>query len=212
MHNPSFDSSREYIMSKREQNKQAVREKIIKESLKSFSTKGTNATTVADIVSVCDIGRGTFYNYFNDIHHVMNVILEEMYAEIRVATKKAREKATNLYQMLYCSFKVYLDYVSQDDLKEFHRLNQAYIRSASYENKVIRSVIVEMQEDLKKLKDFGEYKENYELQLLSVILVGTPVELFLNIHKTNIKTSNAELADFMAKLFTKAMKPSMISE
>lgn len=195
-------------MSKREQNKQVIREKIIKESLKHFSTKGASSTTVADIVADCDIGRGTFYNYFVDVTHVMNVILEEMYGKIRVEIKTAREQATNIYQMLFSSFKCYLDYVSQDHLKDFHRLNQAYIRSASYENKVIRSVILDLQGDLKALKDFGEYKENYELQLLSVILVGTPVELFLNIHKMNIKTSNAELADFMAKLFTKAIKPS----
>ena len=194
-------------MSKREQNKQVVRSRLLEESLKLFSEKGASNTTVADIVDVCGIGRGTFYNYFHDVNHVMNVLLEEMYAEIRVIIKEARENSTNVYQMLYSSFKCYLDYVSDNAYKDFHRRNQAYIRSASYENKVIRSVIVEMQDDLKKLKDFGEFKKNYELQLLSVILVATPVELFLNIHKTNIKTTNEELADFMAKLFTKAMKP-----
>jgi len=195
-------------MNKREQNKQIIRAKLLEESLKLFSEIGVQQTTVSDIVSVCNIGRGTFYNYFDDVKSVMNELIEEMYTEIRIAANEAREDANNLYQMLYQSFMCYLDYVSRPGLKKFHRINQAYIRSAGYSSKAIRSLILDLQNDLTQLKEFGDYKEKYEVQLLSVILVGTPVELFLNIHQINTKISNEELADFLAKLFAKAIRPS----
>jgi len=198
-------------MSKREQNKQIVRAKLLEQSLQLFSENGVEQTTVADIVAACDIGRGTFYNYFDDVRGVIDALIEDMYTEVRREIKAARENKTNLYQMLYSSFKCYLDYVSRDDLAQFHRLNQAYLRSASYSSKAIRSLILDLQHDLKELKEFGDYKENYELQLLSVVLVGTPVELFLNIHQINTKISGDELADFLAKLFTKAIKPKKVT-
>ena len=55
----------EISLSKRESQKQQLRERILVEALILFSEKGADKTTVADIVQQCDIARGTFYNYFS---------------------------------------------------------------------------------------------------------------------------------------------------
>ena len=59
----------------KESNKLLIREKLIKVAF-NFSKKGVDNTTVSEIIKKADIGRGTFYNYFSDVNHIFDSIIE----------------------------------------------------------------------------------------------------------------------------------------
>lgn len=194
-------------MGKREINKIKVKERLLKEALILFSEKGFDQTTVADIVTAAEIGRGTFYNYFPDVKSIFDAVVDKMNVEIQEVIKEARKETKGIYELLYASFKSFLEYVTRDDLSEFHKKNQAYIRSTSYGSQSVKQLVVDLQKDLKSGKVIGQFKEDYEFQLLSYVLVGAPAELFLNIHSTHFNISNHQMADFLAKMFTKVLEP-----
>ncbi len=195
-------------MGKREQNKLLVRQRLLKEARYLFTEKGLEHTTVADIVAAASIGRGTYYNYFSDVKSIFTVLIEDMNTQIDEVVQKSRQDATSVYELFYLSFKSYFDFVSQPDLKAFHQKNQIYLRNIAYNTESIKRIIKDVQALLQEKKGVGDFEDGYEIQLLSILLVGTPVELFLNLNNMQIDISNDKLAAFLAKLFTKSVKHS----
>ena len=194
-------------MGKRELNKQLVRERLLKEALILFATKGYEQTTVADIVNAAGIGRGTFYNYFDDVKAIFSALIDDLNAQIQEITEEAKKDANNLYELLFISFKTYFDFVSEKKLvKDFHLKNHSYIRSTSYSSDTLRQIISDLQKDLKSRKAMSDFTEDYEFQLLSMMIIGSPVELFLAFLKSDVKISNDDMAAFLAKLFKKVLK------
>ena len=181
----------------------------MEEAMRLFSEKGFDQTTVADIVAAAEIGRGTFYNYFPDVKAIFDAVVDKMNIEIQAIIKEARKGTKGIYELLYASFKSFLEYASREDLSDFHKKNQAYIRSTSYGSQSVRQLVSDLQNELKSGKVIGEFKEDYEYQLLSYVLIGAPAELFLNTHDTHFKITNHQMADFLAKMFTKVLGPSM---
>lgn len=192
-------------MGKRELNKTMIREKLLKEALRLFSEKGFEQTTVADIVTACKIGRGTFYNYFSDVKNIFDAVIVQITEEVQAVVKEARKGANSIYELMYISFKSYFEFVSDGRLKDFHRKNQAYIRSTSYGSESINRIVDDIQRDLTSHKSLGRFDNEIDFQLLSFVLVGAPVELFLNIHATDVDISTEKMATFLAQLFTKGI-------
>ena len=106
---------------------------------------------------------------------------------------------------MYISFKSYFEFVSDERLKDFHRKNQAYIRSTSYGSESINRIVDDIRKDLTSHKTLGRFDNEIDFQLLSFVLVGAPVELFLNIHATAVNISTEKMATFLAQLFTKGI-------
>ena len=194
------------FLGKREKNKTIVRERLLDEALRLFSVQGFEKTTVSDIVQASSIGRGTFYNYFTDVKDIFNAVIDRLNSEIRTVIYEARKEAKTVYESLYFAFKSYFDYVSDAKRIDFHRKNQAYIRSTSYGSDSVKQIIADLQKNLKKQKVVDQFEFDEEFQLLSFVLIGTPAELFLNIHDTGLKMSNEQLANFLATLFTKGLE------
>ena len=67
-----------HLLGKRESSKIQIRERLLDESLKLFSSRGLEKTTVADIVEQSGIARGTFYNYFPDVNSLFDAIISQM--------------------------------------------------------------------------------------------------------------------------------------
>ena len=65
-----------------------------------------------------------------------------------------------------------------------------------------RLIIREILGDDFKIKPFTE---KYEFLLLSFMLLGSPPELFLATHTSNINFSSDQLATFLTKLFHKVL-------
>jgi len=193
------------ILGKREIQKQQVRERILDEALSLFSERGFEKTTVADIVGQCDIARGTFYNYFPDMNSLFDALINQLNQRIIEAIQHTRKQTDNLYDYLYGTFKSYFDLIGSEQMIQFHIVNQAYIRQSSYQSDLIKVIVKNLNRDLKSDLNIKAFNEKYEFLLLSYMLVGSPPELFLATHTTDINLSSEQLATFLSKLFYKVL-------
>lgn len=195
----------ELILGKREIQKQQVRERILDEALSLFSERDFEKTTVADIVGQCDIARGTFYNYFPDMNSLFDALINQLNQRIIEAIQHMRKQTDNLYDYLYGTFKSYFDLIGSEQMIQFHIVNQAYIRQSSYQSDLIKVIVKNLNRDLKSDLNIKAFNEKYEFLLLSYMLVGSPPELFLATHTTDINLSSEQLATFLSKLFYKVL-------
>ena len=195
----------ELILGKREIQKQQVRERILDEALSLFSERGFEKTTVADIVGQCDIARGTFYNYFPDMNSLFDALINQLNQRIIEAIQHTRKQTDNLYDYLHGTFKSYFDLIGSEQMIQFHIVNQAYIRQSSYQSDLIKVIVKNLNRDLKSDLNIKAFNEKYEFLLLSYMLVGSPPELFLATHTTDINLSSEQLATFLSKLFYKVL-------
>tara|TARA_B100001059_G_C17772687_1_gene549383 strand:+ start:48 stop:644 length:597 start_codon:yes stop_codon:yes gene_type:complete len=193
------------ILGKREFQKQKAREQILKQALILFSNNGLEKTTVADIVEKCDIARGTFYNYFPDMNTLFDTLIDELNQNVVESIQHTRNSTNNLYDYLYGTFKSYFDLISTPQMIQFHIINQAHIRQSSYQSNLIKVIVKNLNRDLKSDLNIKSFNEKHEFLLLSYMLVGTPPELFLATHTTDINLSSKQLATFLAKLFHKVL-------
>ena len=193
------------FLGKRDEQKLKVRERLMKEGLDLFSSIGFEKTTVAHIVEKSGIARGTFYNYFPDTQKLFDALIEELNQNIKAAIQQTRRDSKNVYDYLYGTFKNYFELIGTPQMIQFHILNQAHIRQSSYQSNVIKTIVKNLNRDLKSDFKIKAFTEKYEFLLLSFMLVGSPPELFLATHTTNINFSNNQLATFLAKLFHKVL-------
>jgi AcrR family transcriptional regulator len=192
-------------LSVRESNKKKIREALFAEGLRLFSEKGIQHTTVNDIVQAVGIARGTFYNYFDDVQSLFEALIESINRRIQENVKENRKKADSIYEYLYSTFKSYLDFVSAPQMKEFHTKNQAAIRQSTYQSDQIRSVIQDINRDLRNDPNVNEFDQNYEFLLLSIMLVGAPPELFIATQSSKVEFTSEQLASFLAKTFHRVL-------
>ena len=193
------------ILGKREFHKQQVRERILQESLILFTDNGFEKTTVSDIVENCDIARGTFYNYFPDMNTLFDALINELNQKIVESIQHTRKTTSNLYDYLYGTFKSYFDLISSNQMIQFHIVNQAHIRKSSYQSDLIKVIVKNLNRDLKSDLNIKAFNQKHEFLLLSYMLVGSPPELFIATHTTDINLSSEQLATFLAKLFHKVL-------
>ena len=193
------------ILGKREIQKQQVRERILEEALSLFSERGFEKTTVADIVEQSAIARGTFYNYFPDMNSLFDALIAQLNQQVVEAIQYTRKHTDNLYDYLYGTFKSYFELIGTEQMIQFHIVNQAYIRQSSYQSDLIKVIVKNLNRDLKSDLKIKAFNEKYEFLLLSYMLVGSPPELFLATHTTDINLTSEQLATFLAKLFYKVL-------
>jgi len=193
------------LLGKRESLKIQVRERLLEESLKLFSVQGLEKTTVADIVKQTGIARGTFYNYFSDVNSLFDAIIYKMNENIQIEIKANRGKSQSVYDYLHATFKCYLDFIGSPQMINFHVINQAHIRQSTYQSEIIKNIVKDLIRDLKSSKRIKDFNKKYEFLLLSFMLVGSPPELFLITHTSDINLSSDQLANFLAKVFHKVL-------
>ena len=91
-----------HLLGKRESSKIQIRERLLDESLKLFSSRGLEKTTVADIVEQSGIARGTFYNYFPDVNSLFDAIISQMNGNIQTEIKILRSiQIVSFYRRSY---------------------------------------------------------------------------------------------------------------
>ena len=193
------------ILGKRASRKEQVRKRLMEEALLLFSKRGLEKTTVADIVKKSEIARGTFYNYFTDTQSLFDCLIDELNQKVKSAIQQTRRESKNVHDYLYGTFKSYFDLIGTNEMIQFHILNQAQIRQSSYQSDIIKTIVKNLNRDLKSDLKIKAFTEKYEFLLLSFMLVGSPPELFLATHTSNINFSSDELATFLTKLFHKVI-------
>lgn len=75
---------------RRERHRAATRERLLRAALRLFAERGYLETTVEDITEAADVGKGTFFNYFQTKEHVLATFGDERVAVIERAAEEAR--------------------------------------------------------------------------------------------------------------------------
>ena len=75
---------------RRERRRAEIRERIFRAALQLFAERGFLETTVEDITEAADVGKGTFFNYFETKEHVLATLGAERVAAIERALERAR--------------------------------------------------------------------------------------------------------------------------
>lgn len=74
---------------RRERRAEQTRVKLFRCALRLIAQKGLNNVTVEDITEAADVGKGTFFNYFQSKEHVLSVMAEIQLGKIHEAAVSA---------------------------------------------------------------------------------------------------------------------------
>lgn len=163
---------------RRELRKAANRAAIVKAARGVFAELGYGATGVRDIVRATDLAAGTFYNYFPDKESVFRAIVEESAAQIIRRVHQARRQATTLQQFVENGFRVYFQFVSEDqDTLTLMRRNAGAIRKF-YDEPAIGAGSADLQADIQWAIAQGLVAP-HDTEYMAAAMVGTAVELAL---------------------------------
>lgn len=91
-------------LGRRQRRAAETRLRLFRAALQLFADRGLPNVTVEDITEAADVGKGTFFNYFETKDHVLSVLAEVQLARIREAVKWAASGRHSMYATLHHLF------------------------------------------------------------------------------------------------------------
>lgn len=92
--------------SRRERRKIEYHNKIVSAAIELFSSKGYDATGIAEVMDMADLGVGTFYNYFSGKEDLLTYIAQEFNQQIEKAVKDEWDDTQKPMEQLVKTFKI----------------------------------------------------------------------------------------------------------
>lgn len=90
--------------------KAKTNQRLLEVARKLFSEKGIYWAKVEDITETADLGKGTFYKYFESKEMIIRVLLEEGLGELLAQTEQAVEQAASGPKMLSAVLTTRVDF------------------------------------------------------------------------------------------------------
>jgi len=91
-------------MGRRQRRAAETRLRLFRCALQLFSERGFPNVTVEDITEAADVGKGTFFNYFESKDHVLGVMAEIQLGKVREALTLAESGKETIYSVLHRLF------------------------------------------------------------------------------------------------------------
>jgi AcrR family transcriptional regulator len=91
-------------MGRRERRAAETRLRLFRCALRLFAERGFPNVTVEDITEAADVGKGTFFNYFESKDHVLSVMAEIQLGKVREALRLAEAGKQTIYSVLHRLF------------------------------------------------------------------------------------------------------------
>ena len=91
-------------MGRRERRAAETRLRLFRTALQLFADRGFSNVTVEDITEGADVGKGTFFNYFESKDHVLGVMPELQLARVREAVQAAASGKTSICSAIHRLF------------------------------------------------------------------------------------------------------------
>lgn len=88
-------------MGRRERRAAETRLKLFRCALQLFAERGFPNVTVEDITEAADVGKGTFFNYFESKDHVLGVMAEIQLGKVRAAMAEAESGKRSIHSALH---------------------------------------------------------------------------------------------------------------
>lgn len=189
---------------KREQNKQANREAILKAALKTFFDHGYDAVTIRDVIRETPLAAGTFYNYFPDKESLFRALISERMHILTDRLTQIRRSASTLEQFLLDAYNTVFDEIgSHPDFYAMMFRNEPVIRGL-YNDNVMGVSMRALRSDLADAIRRGllpSMDEDY----LTAILFGAGYEMARLIN-ANPDKNPREAAAFATQLFLEGVQ------
>ena len=192
--------------SKREETQRRNRELVEAAAWEIFATKGYDAATARDIISVSGVSPGTFYNSYKTLDTLFEVTLTRLIQQVNDVTTEARAGYHALDQMLIRSNRAFLDLISSIPLgREFCERNQHHIRASLYTVKATAGLLEGLHSDLISTFPDGALSSG-EQRLVSALILSTGLEaLFLMTSADG--TDAAAISQFITRLTLHGLQP-----
>jgi len=87
-------------MGRRQRRAAETRVRLFRCALQLFAERGFPNVTVEDITEAADVGKGTFFNYFESKDHVLGVMAEIQLGKVREAVTLATSGKQSIYSVL----------------------------------------------------------------------------------------------------------------
>jgi AcrR family transcriptional regulator len=87
-------------MGRRERRAAETRLRLFRCALQLFAERGFPNVTVEDITEAADVGKGTFFNYFESKDHVLSVMAEIQLGKVREALEQAKTRKRSIQSVL----------------------------------------------------------------------------------------------------------------
>ena len=188
------------VAGRREERKQANRDKLLAAARKVFAEKGVGAASARDIVRETDLATGTFYNYFDDKLDVFRALVEESAERHRAAVREQRQQpGRSLEERVEGAYRAYFELVLEDhELFTVLMRNSGLIALVAEEN-VFEVGIAELLEDLRDWAREGDLPP-LDLDYLATAMVGVGFQVAT--HLIDRRPPDAEgAAEFCSRLF-----------
>ena len=91
-------------MGRRQRRAAETRLRLFRCALRLFAERGFPNVTVEDITEAADVGKGTFFNYFESKDHVLGVMAEIQLGKVKEATTLAESGKQAIYSVLHRLF------------------------------------------------------------------------------------------------------------
>lgn len=103
-------------MGKLELKKQKKKDALFNTAFELFTTKGTNQTTISDIVNKAGVAKGTFYLYFKDKYDIRNKLVSHKTSELFYQAYRAviDQEITGFRVQLHFMIDFILDALEKD--------------------------------------------------------------------------------------------------
>jgi AcrR family transcriptional regulator len=88
-------------MGRRQRRAAETRLRLFRCALQLFAERGFSDVTVEDITEAADVGKGTFFNYFESKDHVLGVMAEIQLGKVREAVTLAEAGKQTIYSVLH---------------------------------------------------------------------------------------------------------------
>lgn len=104
------------FMGKVEVKKQKKKDALFNTAFELFTTKGTNQTTISDIVNKAGVAKGTFYLYFKDKYDIRNKLVSHKTSELFYQAYRAviDQEITGFRNQLHFMIDFILDALESD--------------------------------------------------------------------------------------------------
>ncbi len=154
----------------REQKKEEKKERLLQESIKLFTQKGFEQTSVEDITNGAGVAKGTFYNFFNKKEDVLLYYLDKELVKSRYEIECKLNDASSIIDRLELLIFTYLKYIfrNKDFAKILVRERVCKIGTGRNWNEMV--LLQAISNHLSEAKERGEIKESVDLDSLAELV------------------------------------------
>lgn len=160
-------------MGKLEIKKQKKKDALFNTAFELFTTKGTNQTTISDIVNKAGVAKGTFYLYFKDKYDIRNKLVSHKTSELFYHAYRAvlEQEITGFRRQLHFMIDFILNALQSDSsLLVFISCNLSWgVFQAALDDKIPDEDRAFYEAYLELLKKDEASYEHPDMMLFSVI-------------------------------------------